>query len=164
LRGLLWDTARNCGNYELIEYTVKSWKEEDRKVDVYLSNHKECLSLLIGREDEKDKKIAAKILEVLDRYTEKRLADGVRLKINTATRKITASSSSIETALFLWIITQIQDTENCRICKMCGRVFRLGSQKTRQYCYVHSDAAIDYFNMKLRKKRKAEEATRFIVV
>ena len=154
LRIRLWSAAANSENYQVIRYTVQSWKGKKRIVDVYPENYGECLAHL---RDFKDKWIAEKILVILDRHTEKRLLDGIHLKIDSATRKITASSTSIETALFLWIITQIQDTENCRICKMCGRVFKLRSQKTRQYCYFHSDAAIDYFNMKLRKKRKAEE-------
>jgi hypothetical protein len=154
LRELLWEAARKSKHYDRIRYLIKSWNGETRFVDVYHEDYGECLKRLRLWDD---KWLAERILGILDRYTEKQLSDGIQLKIDSATRKITASSTSIDSALFLWIITQIQDTENCQICKICGRVFKLQSQKTRRYCYLHSAAAIDYFNRKLRKKQQEKE-------
>lgn len=150
IRELLWGAATNSDIYDMIKYTVESWRGEARTIHVFPDNYADDLRHMANFED---KWLAKKIHGVLDRYTEKRLSNGVILKVDSANGRINAASECIDTALFLWIITQIHNTEDYRICKICGQVFTVGAQKTRQYCYSHPKAAIDYFNRKLHKKK-----------
>lgn len=115
-----------------------------------------------------DQALAEKILSLLDNHTELRLSSNVCIKINSVAGETNAISWHIDTALFLWVVTQVQNTEDYRICKICGQIFRVGSQKTRQYCDVHKKASVDYFNKKLRKLEQEtddhEEEEHIIVV
>lgn len=154
IRDLLWAAAVESKNYDVIRYTIKSWQGEDRTVTIITDDYKDDLKHLKQMDDQW---LAEKILSILDRHIEKRLSDGVQFRLNSATGEINVTSGCIEIALFLWIITQIQNTEDYRICKICGQVFKVRSQKTRQYCYSHPKAAIDYFNRKLRKQEQESD-------
>ena len=154
IKDLLWAAATNSDIYDEVKCTLESWQGDERIVCITPDNYADDIKHL-KRFD--DRWLAERILGILDRHAEKRLSNGVQFKIDAPTGKINVASSAIETALFLWIITQIQNTEDYRICKICGQVFKVGSQKTRQYCCSHSKAAIDYFNRKLRKQNQETE-------
>lgn len=128
LKDLLWNYAANSDT-------------EDRKVLLKFD----------------DQMLAERILALLDKHTEHRLSNHICLKINSVTGETNVVSWHIDTALFLWVYTEVQSTEDYRMCKICGCLFRVGSQKTRQYCDSHNKAAIDYFNKKLRKKTRESE-------
>lgn len=104
-----------------------------------------------------DQVLAERILSLLDKHTELRLSNNMCLKINSVTGETNAASWHIDTALFLWVYTEVRNTEDYRMCKICGQLFKVGSQKTRQYCDSHNKAAIDYFNRKLRKQMQESE-------
>ena len=151
LRSALWTTAKESKIHSYMTYGYITWQGEKQKLRAYYENYEECL-IYLRRFD--DKWLAENYISLLDRYTELRLSDGVKIKIDSQNGRIIVTSSSINTALFLWVLTEIQNTENFQVCKMCGRVFKLRSQKTREYCYLHSDNAKYYFNRKLREKNK----------
>lgn len=165
----LWTAAYNSEPLHdrdpLIEYTVKSWRGDNRTLVVTAEGYKEDLKNL---REFNDKWFAEKIIGILDRYTEKRLSDDVQFKINSIDGKISVASSSIDTALALWTITQIQNTEDCRICIICGRVFKLRAQKGREACYLHPTYSTEYFKRKLKEKKdkvaKQSEGAQFEVV
>ena len=104
-----------------------------------------------------DRALAERILGLLDEHTELRLSTNMCLKINSVTGEMNVVSWHIDTALFLWVYTEVRNTEDYRMCKICGQLFKVGSQKTRQYCDSHNKAAIDYFNRKLRKQMQEPE-------
>lgn len=104
-----------------------------------------------------DQVLAEKILRLLDKHTELRLSTNMCLKINSVTGETNVVSWHIDTALFLWVYTEVRNTQDYRMCKICGQLFKVGSQKTRQYCDSHNKATIDYFNRKLRKQRQESE-------
>ena len=89
---------------------------------------------------------------------QRRLSRGIHFGIDSINGETNVSSDRIDNALFLWIYTQIQNTKDYRICKICGNLFTVRSQKNRQFCYTHSEFASDYFYKKRRKqRRKAQE-------
>lgn len=129
LKKLLWSYAANCET----EYKKHLLKFDDRA-------------------------LAEKILGLLDDHTELRLSSNIHIKINSVTGETNVVSWHIDTALFLWVFSQIQNTEDYRLCKICGQVFKVGSQKTRQYCDSHKKSAIDYFNKRLRKLQQESDS------
>ncbi len=104
-----------------------------------------------------DRVLAERILSLLDKHTELRMSDKINIKINSVTGETNVITCHVDTALFLWLVTKIRNTQDCRRCKICGQLFKVGSQKTRLYCDSHNKAAIDYFNRKLRKKARESE-------
>ena len=174
LKEVAWENIRNNIKWDGARYTVKSWKGEERTEYYDNEGYEEDVKHLVNLEDEE---IAKKILAMLDRYTERRLRhvleefpryDGVQFKLDSATGRINIASTSLDTALALWMVTQMQRTEDCQVCLICGRVFKLRAQKGRLTCYLHPDHTSDYFKRKLKEKKakmvQHEEDAHFKVV
>ena len=170
LKEVVWGNIRNNIKWDRGQYKVKSWKE-DRIEYYHNKGYEEDIQALMNLDDEQ---IAKKIIAMLDGYTEKRLHHEYRMfgdvqfKLDSATGKINIASTSLDTALALWTITQIQSTEDCQVCLICGRVFKLRAQKGRLTCYLHPDHTSDYFKRKLNAKKakmvQREESAHFEVV
>ena len=95
--------------------------------------------------------LAETYLYMLDRYLEEDLKD-IQLQIDskTGTAKL-VTRGGLESALHLWLFTQIQAQTDYRICKMCGRLYIPGSQKGKKYCDLHEKHEINYYNRTVRR-------------
>lgn len=90
--------------------------------------------------------LAEVYLHVLDRYISDELGS-VRLELDSkaGTAKL-VTRGGLESALHLWLFTQIQAQTDYRVCKMCGRLFIPGTQKGKKYCGLHEKHEINYYN------------------
>ena len=98
------------------------------------------------------KELAEVYLHILDRYISDGLGN-IRLELDSkiGTAKL-VTGGGLESALNLWLFTQIQAQTDYRICKMCGRLYIPGTQKGKKYCDLHEKHEINYYNRTVRKQ------------
>lgn len=95
--------------------------------------------------------LAEVYLDILDRYIEHGLGEvNLQLDSKTGTAKL-VTSGGLESALNLWLFTQIQAQMGYKICKMCGNLFVPGAQKGKKYCDLHEKHEINYYNKTIGK-------------
>lgn len=99
------------------------------------------------------KEIASMYLKILDEHFNGMMLL-VDFELDSISGKAIHSTPNIEAAMFLWIFTQIQGQVKYRACRLCGKLFPLGSQDTKLYCGSHTGSEIQYFNNKVRKKEQ----------
>lgn len=97
--------------------------------------------------------IASMYLKILDDYLSF-LCDDVHFKMDSASGRAMLVAPRINDALYLWVFTQLQGKAEHRACRMCGKLFVVGSQNSKLYCGCHTNSEIQYFNNKIRKKEK----------
>ena len=103
------------------------------------------------------KTLSLRCLEELDKHIEENLRN-VSVQINSVSGTARLITKDIESALNLWLFTQIQAQTNYRVCKMCGKLFIPRSQKGKKYCDMHKKHEINYYN---KTVRQLEEVTLF---
>lgn len=100
------------------------------------------------------KGFAVHILSQMDIVTNQRL-DDARLIIDSIEKKQIWICDNWNTAIFLWLYTDLIMGKEYRQCAMCGRLFPIGKQPNKKYCDLHDGAAIDYFNRIRREKAES---------
>ncbi len=122
LRADLWSFASRC-YLEESNASSKILKEFDIAAisDTFLAVVHNTISDILSNESE----------FVLERYPSRLL-------------QLNAKSHRAVELLFLYL--DILDSADYRACKMCGRLFFVGSQKTKIYCDRHTKNAKHYFN------------------
>ena len=101
--------------------------------------------------------LAKRYIEILDRYVTENAVSRHQLVIDSVSRTSKLITGDLGRALYLWQITQLQGGVEYVVCKMCGRLFPLGSQKSKTFCLLHSKSNRQYFNRKTKEK-EAETA------
>lgn len=96
--------------------------------------------------------LAKRYIEVLDRYVTENAVFRHQLVIDSVSRTSKLITGDLGRALYLWQITQLQGGVEYVVCKMCGRLFPLGSQKSKTFCLLHSKSNRQYFNRKTKEK------------
>lgn len=96
--------------------------------------------------------LAKRYIEILDRYVTENAVSRHQLVIDSVSRTSKLITGDLGRALYLWQITQLQGGVEYVVCKMCGRLFPLGSQKSKTFCLLHSKSNRQYFNRKTKEK------------
>lgn len=112
--------------------------------------------------------LAKKYLEIMDRYVSENAMSRHRFVFDSLSRTSRLITGDLGKALYLWQLTELQGDSKYKVCKMCGRLFPLGSQSRKDYCFLHSKSNRQYFNKKIKEKEAetaaAKENEREIVV
>ena len=86
--------------------------------------------------------LAKRYIEILDRYVTENAVSRHQLVIDSVSRTSKLITGDLGRALYLWQITQLQGGVEYVVCKMCGRLFPLGSQKSKTFCLLHSNSVV----------------------
>ena len=143
--------------------TLNYWDNKDASEDVKLAL--DVFGYKLGQEHryERDyenyftkwmstKEIAEKYLLILDEFISARLGN-VDFHFDSVNRELICTVPSLESALYLRIISDIVSTRDYKECVMCGCLFE-ATRNNRKYCFRHTDSQINYYRILKRNLKK----------
>ena len=96
------------------------------------------------------------VLDSLDNQLQKKL-EGSTPVISTKEGTIKWNTTSIESAEYLYLFSDLIKRKKYRVCPICGAVFEVDPKyHTKVYCSAHTPSQIQYFNRKRNKQQSKE--------
>ena len=93
------------------------------------------------------------VLDLLDRQLQRHL-EGSRPSICTKDGSLTWNATSLESAEYLCLFSDLIKKKKYRVCTICGAIFEVDPRyQAKIYCSMHTPSQIQYFNRKRKKQR-----------
>lgn len=144
--------------------TLNYWDNRDASKDVQLALDVFGYRLNQEHKGEKEytnyftewvtaKELSDTYLSILDQFISARLGS-VDFHFDSVNRELICTVSSLESAIYLRIISDIVSTRDYKECVMCGCLFE-ATRNNKKYCFRHTDSQINYYRILKRNLKKS---------